>query len=60
MCMDCGCGAAHGDPEQSKPHLVFEDLKKMATADEVSVAQVLANINDAAEKDRVEHPSEWA
>lgn len=60
MCMDCGCGVAHGDAESSHPHLVVEDLKKMAEADGKSVKQVLANINQAAEKDKREHPSEWA
>jgi len=60
MCMDCGCGVAHGEAKISPPHLVIEDLKKMAEADGKSVKQVLANINQAAEKDKREHPSEWA
>ena len=60
MCMDCGCGVAHGDTESPRQHLVVEDLKKMAEADGKSVKQVLANINQAAEKDKREHPSEWA
>ena len=60
MCMDCGCGASHGESKLTTEHLVFEDLKKIAEADGTSVAQVVANINQAAEKDRREHPSEWA
>ena len=60
MCMDCGCGVAHGDPDHADPHLVVEDLKRMAEADGISVAQVLANINRAAEQDRAEHPQEWS
>ncbi len=60
MCMDCGCGVAHGDPERSDPHLVVETLRKMAEADGSSLSQVLANINESAEKDRAEHPDEWA
>ncbi len=59
MCMDCGCGVAHGDPERSQPHLVVEELKKMAEADKTSVSEVLANINRAAEQDKKDHPQEW-
>ena len=60
MCMDCGCGVAHGDAEHSDAHLVVEDLKKMAEADGASLSQVVANISTAADKDRIEHPDEWA
>lgn len=60
MCMDCGCGVAHGEAKSSRTHLVVEDLKKMAEAERTSVKQVLANINSAAEKDKREHPGEWA
>ena len=41
MCMDCGCGVAHGEGNRSL-HLVVEDLKKMAEADGTSMSQVLA------------------
>jgi hypothetical protein len=58
--MDCGCGVAHGDAEHSGAHLVVEDLKKMAEADGTTLSQVVANISKAAEKDRLEHPDEWA
>ena len=58
--MDCGCGVAHGDAEHSDAHLVVEDLKKMAEADGTPLSQVVANINKAAEDDRLEHPAEWA
>ncbi len=53
------CGVAHGDAEHSDAHLV-EDLKKMAEADGTSLSQVVANISKAADKDRIEHPDEWA
>lgn len=59
MCMDCGCGVAHGDPTHAN-HLMVENLKQMAEADGISVSQVLLNINEAAEKDRADHPAEWA
>jgi phosphoribosyl 1,2-cyclic phosphodiesterase len=60
MCMDCGCGIAHGDPEHSRTHLVVEKLKEMAEADKTSMSAVLTNINEAAELDRKAHPQEWA
>lgn len=59
MCMDCGCGVAHGDSAHPK-HLMVENLKQMAEADGVSLSQVVTNINEAVEKDRAEHPAEWA
>lgn len=59
MCMDCGCGVAHGDPAHPN-HLMVENLKQMAEADGITVTQVLANVNESAQKDRTEHPAEWA
>jgi hypothetical protein len=59
-CVDCGCGVAHGDAERSDPHLVAEDIKKMAEADGTSMSTVLANINAAADRDRLDHADEWA
>jgi hypothetical protein len=32
----------------------------MAEADGASLSQVVANISKAADKDRIEHPDEWA
>ena len=60
MCMDCGCGVSHGEASTADRHLVVEDLKKMAEADGIAVAQVLANIDRAAAKDKAEHPAECA
>lgn len=59
MCMDCGCGVSHGDASGAR-HVVVEDLKAMAEADGISVKEVIANIEQAAEKDEAEHPAEWA
>jgi hypothetical protein len=39
---------------------MVENLKQMAEADGVSLSQVVTNINEAVEKDRAEHPAEWA
>lgn len=58
MCMDCGCGVARGDSTHN--HLMVENLKQMAEADGITLSQVLTNINESAQKDRAEHPAEWA
>ncbi len=60
MCMDCGCGVAHGTVDPNRSHLVIEDLQRMAHADGTTVEQVLKNIERTADKDRAKHPQEWA
>lgn len=59
MCMDCGCGVAHGGSSKTHSHLVVEDPKEMARADKTSLDQVLANIEKAAQQDKQAHPGEW-
>ena len=59
MCRDCDCGTANEGGNRSS-HLVVEDLKTMADTDGTSMSQVLANISQAAGRDRFEHPDEWA
>ncbi len=59
MCMDCGCGVNHGESSRAHAHLVVEDLKEMARADKISLDQVLANIEKAAQQDKKLHPDEW-
>ncbi len=59
MCMDCGCGVAHGEASKAHTHLVVEDLKEMARSDKTSLDQVLANIEKAAQEDKRLHPEEW-
>lgn len=59
MCLDCGCGAAHDDMGEPQTHIVYEDLKRAADADGLTVVQVLANIAKTAQRDAKAHPAEY-
>jgi hypothetical protein len=41
-------------------NLTYEDIKRAADANKMSVQQVLENIQKTAQKDRADHPQEWA
>ncbi len=59
MCLDCGCGMAHDDMGEPEVHLTYEDLKRAADANEVTVREVLETIARTAEKDASAHPDEY-
>lgn len=49
MCLSCGCGepnARHGDER----HITLEDLEAAAEAAEISVAEVVKNLEAGAAK----------
>jgi uncharacterized protein (DUF111 family) len=46
-----------GNPEAN---ITFEDIKRAADANKMSVRQVLDNIQKTAQKDQSEHPQEYA
>ena len=59
MCMDCGCGKAHDPMGDAETHITYERIKRAADADHKTVDEVLHTMMETAEKDRMEHPSEW-
>ena len=59
MCLDCGCGAAHDDMGEPDIHIVYDDLKRAADANGVSVSEVLENIARTAKRDAAAHPAEY-
>jgi hypothetical protein len=57
MCLTCGCMDAHkvmGD------NMTYEDLKKIADGNGKTVDETLETIRQTADKDRPEHPREYA
>lgn len=60
MCLNCGCMAAHND--MGKPHvnITYEDVKRAVDANSMTVEATLAMIAKTADKDRRDHPAEYA
>lgn len=59
MCLNCGCMRAHDDMGRPDVNIVYEDIKRAAEANNMSVMQALDNISRTAEKDRADHPAEY-
>jgi hypothetical protein len=57
MCLTCGCMDAHkvmGD------NITYEDLKRVADGNGNTVEETLETIRRTADKDRGDHPGEYA
>ena len=59
MCLNCGCMRAHDDMGKPGVNIVYEDVKRAADANDMSVEATLAMIARTADKDRAEHPDEY-
>jgi hypothetical protein len=60
MCLNCGCMAAHDDMGKPRVNITYEDVKRAADANRMSVEATLAMIARTADKDRRDHPQEYA
>ena len=60
MCLNCGCERAHDDMGKPGVNLPYETIKKAADANGTTVDQALDTIRRTADKDRGEHPQEYA
>ncbi len=60
MCLNCGCMAAHDDMGKPAVNLTYEDVKRAADANRMTVDATLAMIAKTAQKDRGDHPKEYA
>jgi hypothetical protein len=60
MCLNCGCMAAHNDMGKPNENITYEDVKRAAAANHMSVEATLAMIAKTADKDRKDHPAEYA
>jgi hypothetical protein len=58
MCLSCGCMQAH--KEMTEADFTYEDVQRAADRNKTTVDQVLATITKTADKDRGEHPGEYA
>jgi hypothetical protein len=59
MCLNCGCGRAHDDMGKPGVNIVYEDVKRAADANDMSVDEALENIAQTADRDRGDHPREY-
>jgi hypothetical protein len=60
MCLNCGCMRAHDDMGKPNVNIVYEDVKRAADANGMTVEETLAMIARTADKDRGDHPEEYA
>ena len=60
MCLNCGCMRAHDDMGQPEINITYESVKRAADANGMTVEQTLAMIARTGEKDRADHPAEYA
>jgi hypothetical protein len=60
MCLNCGCMAAHNDMGKPDVNITYEVVKRAADANGMTVEATLAMIAKTADKDRHDHPSEYA
>ena len=60
MCLNCGCMRAHDDMGKPRLNITYEDVKRAADANDMTVDEALETIARTADKDRGEHPAEYA
>ncbi len=58
MCLTCGCMDAHR--EMGENNITYEDVKRAAAENGKSVAETLEIFDATREKDRTDHPPEYA
>jgi len=59
MCLNCGCMAAHDDMGKPNVNITYEDVKRAADGNRMTVEATLAMIARTVEKDRHDHPTEY-
>ena len=57
MCLTCGCMQAH--KEMGQHNVTYEDLKRTADENGMTVDETLRTIEATAAKDRADHSSEY-
>jgi hypothetical protein len=60
MCLNCGCGRAHDTMGKPGVNITYEDVKRAADANKMSVQEALSTMAKTAEKDRSQHETEYA
>jgi hypothetical protein len=59
MCLNCGCMRAHDDMGKPNVNIVYEDVKRAADANGMTVEETLQMIARTADRDRTDHPDEY-
>jgi hypothetical protein len=59
MCLNCGCMRAHDDMGEPEINITYEDVKRAADANGMTVDATLAMIARTSDKDRRDHPAEY-
>jgi hypothetical protein len=59
MCLNCGCMRAHDDMGKPEINITYEDVKRAAEANAMTVESTLAMIARTSAKDREDHPAEY-
>ena len=59
MCLNCGCMRAHDDMGKPEINITYEDVKRAADANAMTVDATLAMIALTSDKDRGDHPKEY-
>jgi hypothetical protein len=60
MCLNCGCMRAHDNMGKPGVNIVFEDLKRAADANGMTIEETLDTFAKTVAKDRGDHPTEYA
>ena len=60
MCLNCGCMRAHDDMGKPRINITYEDVKRAADANGMTVDATLAMIAGTSDQDRLDHPAEYA
>ena len=60
MCLNCGCMRAHDDMGKPGVNITYESVKAAADANGTTVDEALDTIARTADKDRGDHPQEYA
>jgi hypothetical protein len=59
MRVNCGCMRAHDDMGKPEVNITYEDVKRAADANAMTVDATLAMIARTSDKDRGDHPAEY-
>ena len=60
MCLNCGCMRAHDSMGKPGVNITYETVKTAAEANGQTVEESLETIARTADKDRGDHPDEYA
>ena len=59
MCLNCGCMHAHDDMGKPDVNITYEDIKRAADANGMTVDATLDMIARTSQEDRGDHPAEY-